>query len=188
MFKNTTVTNNLKYTVIPARDVQTIPRYEISLIVHNVQTNDFGEYECHVINQYGTEFARIRLEKRSMYFFDCLLMIYFRFRQSYSYTNGDLSWFSYTSQWSFIYLIFMLSSSLSSRTKYEMKYSVTKKSSFVQIERTTIRRMRQVQTWLQSKPSMWIHNLAAAEKVGCFFFSLNRLIYSNEILYFSRFH
>jgi hypothetical protein len=29
--------------------------------------------------------------------------------------------------------------------------------------------MRQVQTWLQSKPSMWIHNLAAAEKVGCFF-------------------
>ncbi len=32
------------------------------------------------------------------------------------------------------------------------------------VERTTIRRMRQVQNWLQSKPSMWIHNLAA-EKV-----------------------
>jgi len=36
---------------------------------------------------------------------------------------------------------------------------------FLLIEPTTIRRMRQVQTWLQSKPSMWIHNFAAAEKV-----------------------
>jgi hypothetical protein len=63
--------NNLKYSVIPARDVKTIPRYEIGLIIYNVQENDFGEYECHVINQYGTEFARIRLEKRSMSLFDC---------------------------------------------------------------------------------------------------------------------
>ncbi len=71
MFKNTTVTNNLKYSVIPARDVKTIPRYEIGLIIYNVQSDDFGEYECHVVNQYGTEYARIRLEKRSIRSFDC---------------------------------------------------------------------------------------------------------------------
>ena len=65
MFKNSTVTNDLKHTVVPARDVKTIPRYEIGLIIYNVQNEDFGEYECHVINQYGTEFARIRLQKRS---------------------------------------------------------------------------------------------------------------------------
>ena len=58
--------NNMKYTVIPVRDVKTIPRYEIGLIIHNVEANDFGEYECHVTNQYATEFARIRLERRSM--------------------------------------------------------------------------------------------------------------------------
>jgi len=58
--------NNMKYTIIPARDLKTIPRYEIALIIYDVQTNDFGEYECHVTNQYGTEFARLRLERRSM--------------------------------------------------------------------------------------------------------------------------
>jgi hypothetical protein len=57
----------MKYTIIPARDLKTIPRYEIALIIYDVQTNDFGEYECHVINQHGTEFARIRLERRSIY-------------------------------------------------------------------------------------------------------------------------
>lgn len=36
---------------------------------------------------------------------------------------------------------------------------------FLLIERKTVTRMRRVQTWLRSKPSMWIHNLAAAEKV-----------------------
>jgi hypothetical protein len=56
----------MKYTIIPPRDVKTIPRYETGLIIHDVQTNDFGEYQCHVTNQYGTEFARIRLEKRSI--------------------------------------------------------------------------------------------------------------------------
>ncbi len=55
----------MKHTILPARDVKTIPRYEIGLIIHDVQTSDFGEYECHVTNQYGTEFARIRLQKRS---------------------------------------------------------------------------------------------------------------------------
>ncbi len=68
MFNNSTVMNNMKYSIIPARDVKTIPRYEIGLIIHDVQTNDFGEYECHVVNQYGTEFARIRLERRSIRF------------------------------------------------------------------------------------------------------------------------
>ncbi len=66
MFKNSTVMNSIKHTIIPARDVKTIPRYEMGLIIHNVQTNDFGDYECHVINQYGTEYARVRLERRSM--------------------------------------------------------------------------------------------------------------------------
>ncbi len=61
----------MKYTIIPARDVKTIPRYELGLIIHDVQKNDFGEYECHVVNQHGKEFARIRLEKRSMSLFDC---------------------------------------------------------------------------------------------------------------------
>jgi hypothetical protein len=59
----------MKYTVIPARDVKTIPRYEIGLIIHDIQTNDFGEYECHVRNPHGTEFARIRLERRSISFY-----------------------------------------------------------------------------------------------------------------------
>jgi hypothetical protein len=56
----------MKYTIIPARDIKTIPRYEIGLIIHDVQINDFGEYECHVKNLYGTEYALIRLERRSM--------------------------------------------------------------------------------------------------------------------------
>lgn len=58
--------NNMKYTVIPPHDVKSISRYEIGLIIHNVQNNDFGEYECHVTNQYGTEFIRLRLDKRSI--------------------------------------------------------------------------------------------------------------------------
>jgi len=68
--------NNMKYSIVPARDIKTIPRYEIGLIIHDVQTNDFGEYECHVINQHGTEFARIRLERRSIWFFSCILNIW----------------------------------------------------------------------------------------------------------------
>jgi len=65
----------MKYTIIPARDVKTIPRYEIGLIIHDVQKNDFGEYECHVVNQHGNEFARIRLEKRSTHVFFSLFVI-----------------------------------------------------------------------------------------------------------------
>ena len=57
--------NNMKYTIVPPRDVKTIPRYETGLIIHDLQNSDFGEYECHVTNQYGTEYARIHLEKRS---------------------------------------------------------------------------------------------------------------------------
>lgn len=57
----------MKYSTIPIRDVKTIPRYETALIIHNVQKQDFGVYECHVTNQYGSEYARLRLEKRSMF-------------------------------------------------------------------------------------------------------------------------
>jgi len=69
MFKNTSIMNNLKYTVIGARDVKTIPRYEIGLIIHNVENEDFGNYDCYVINQYGSEYARIPLVKRSNYIY-----------------------------------------------------------------------------------------------------------------------
>ena len=70
-FKNTTLINCMKYTVIPPRDVRTVPRYETSVIIHGVETSDFGDYECHVANQFGTAFARIRLEKRSTMFSHC---------------------------------------------------------------------------------------------------------------------
>jgi hypothetical protein len=46
------------------------------------------------------------------------------------------------------------------KSEFEVVYLI-----FLLVERTTIRRMRRVQNWLQSKPSMWIHNLTAAEKV-----------------------
>lgn len=65
MFNNVTLMTNMKYTVIPTRDVRSVPRYETALIVHNVQKNDFGEYQCYITNQYGTSFVRIPLEKRS---------------------------------------------------------------------------------------------------------------------------
>lgn len=65
MFQNASVTNNLKHTIIPPRDVKAIPRYEIGLMIHNVQNEDFGNYDCYVINQYGIEYARIPLIKRS---------------------------------------------------------------------------------------------------------------------------
>lgn len=52
----------------------------------------------------------------------------------------------------------------------------------INLERTTIQRIRKVQTWLQSKPSMWIHNLAA-EKVLVLFSS-----FLHAELHSSRYH
>ncbi|UJR33219.1 hypothetical protein I4U23_020674 [Adineta vaga] len=141
IFKNSTLVNSLKYTIIPARDVKTIPRYEIGLIIHDVQTNDFGEYECHVTNQYGTEFARIRLEKRS----SRLLM--------------QLA--------TYVCTLLLLSLILFS------SYLCCHQACRAEKKRTTIRRMRRVQTWLKSKPSMWIHNLAAAEKIPLTVYDVN---------------
>ncbi|CAM4766680.1 unnamed protein product [Rotaria magnacalcarata] len=141
IFKNITLINNMKYTVVPARDVKAIPRYEMGLIIHNVQKNDFGEYECHAANQYGTEYARLRLEKRSSH----LLMqiaIYFT-------------------------LLVLLSLILfSSYLCWHYAFQVDQK-------RTTLGRIRRVQTWLQSKPSMWIHNLPAAEKIPLTVYDVN---------------
>jgi len=47
------------------------------------------------------------------------------------------------------------------------------KENFFSLERITVRRIRQVQTWLKSKPSMWIHNLAAAEKIPLTVYDVN---------------
>ncbi|CAF3325035.1 unnamed protein product [Rotaria socialis] len=141
IFKNVTLINTMKYTVVPVRDIKTIPRYEMGLIIHNVQKNDFGEYECHVTNQYGTEYARLRLEKRSSH----LLMqiaIYFT-------------------------LLVLLSLILFS------SYLCCHHAFQVDQKRITLGRMRRVQTWLQSKPSMWIHNLTAAEKIPLTVYDVN---------------
>ena len=56
----------MKHTIVPPRDVKTIPRYETGLIVHNVESKDFGEYQCYITNQFGTAFATIRLEQQSI--------------------------------------------------------------------------------------------------------------------------
>ena len=55
----------MKHTIVPPRDVKTIPRYETGLIIHNVDSKDFGEYQCYITNQFGTGFAPIRLEQQS---------------------------------------------------------------------------------------------------------------------------
>ncbi|CAF1364122.1 unnamed protein product [Adineta steineri] len=141
IFKNSTLINNMKHTIIAARDIRTIPRYEVGLIIHDVQTNDFGEYECHVTNQYGTEFVRIHLKKRSSHIF-MQLAIYFG-------------------------ILVLLSLILFSM------YLCCQQACRVDKKRTTIRRIRRVQTWLQSKPSMWIHNLAAAEKIPLTVYDIN---------------
>ncbi|CAF4257378.1 unnamed protein product, partial [Rotaria sp. Silwood2] len=141
IFKNLTLMNNMKYTIIPARDVKTIPRYEMGLIIHDVQTNDFGEYECHVTNQYGSEYATLYLEKRSSHLI-MQIAIYFG-------------------------LLVLLSLILFS------SYLCCHHACRVDQKRTTMRRMRKVQTWLKSKPSMWIHNLAAAEKIPLTVYDVN---------------
>ena len=61
---------------MPLRIVKAIPRYEMTLVVHDVQNTDFGEYECHVINPYGNEFVRLRLEKRSSIILECEIEIW----------------------------------------------------------------------------------------------------------------
>ncbi|CAF0731000.1 unnamed protein product [Adineta ricciae] len=141
IFQNVTLMNNMKYTVIPVRDVKTIPRYEIGLIIHNVEASDFGDYECHVTNQYATEFARIRLERRSTHLFMQLA----------------------------IYVFIILLLSLILFTSYLCCHQACR----AEKKRTTIRRMRRVQTWLTSKPSMWIHNLAATEKIPLTVYDMN---------------
>lgn len=57
--------NSMKYTVVPPRDVKIFPRYEMALIIHNVENDDFGDYSCHVTNRYGINSARIQLQQRS---------------------------------------------------------------------------------------------------------------------------